>query len=656
MNSKRFKRIAPFIMVLIGGALCGGAAGAYIALIHDLPEIRSLEDFSPSMITRIYSREKIVLAELYTKKRDPIPLEEIPAELQTALLTMEDRKFHTHPGIDIKGVARALLADIRAGGFVEGASTITQQLAKTLFLTPEKTLIRKIREAVLALQLEKRYTKDEILELYLNQVYFGSGAYGVKSAARIFFDKSVESLSLGECALIAAMPRLPSRYSPLVNPELAVRRRNIVLKQMLAVGAISKAEYREAADEPLRLNPNSGKSIKAGYFVDYITDYMESELQDLLGSSLLYKGGLNIHTTLSMRLQDAAEKAITEGLEELEKRMADRGNAEPEPQAALVAIDVQTGAILSMVGGGDYEKTRFNRAVNAKRQPGSAFKPIVYACAIERNIPQNKTILDAPVVFKGSKTGEDWLPKNFSETFSGEITLRKALSLSKNIPAVRLIDSLGPESVIRFAKSMGVESPLTPYLSLALGASGCSLLEMTAAYSVFPRQGKRIEPFGIVEISDNKGRTIWRAGPEKAIAMSREGAAVVTNMLEGVVKEGTGRAAQVLNKTIGGKTGTTNDYKDAWFIGFSPGVAAGVWVGRDEYRSLGKFETGSRSALPIWIDFMRTATAKESFRYFDTPDNVVRVPIDPDTGERTPEDAPGSVSALFIKGSEPKYR
>ena len=638
------------VFVLLVGALTGALAGVFVALTHDLPQIRALEHFRPDAVTRIYSADKTLLAELFLEKREPVPLNIIPHDLKAALIATEDRKFYSHSGVDIKGIARAIIKDIWAGKFIEGASTITQQLAKTLFLTPRKTLVRKMKEAILAFQLERRYTKDEILELYLNQVYFGSGAYGVQSAAKIFFGKSVQDLTIAECALVAAMPKSPSRYSPLVNEELAIKRRNIVLRQMRDTGIIDEALYQQALNEELSLKTADPTAHPAPYFVEYVKKFLEKTL----GSDIIYKGGLSVSTTLNFRLQNAADQAVTNGLSALEARMQKQGIADPDPQAALIAIDVQTGGILAMTGGKDYRQSSFNRATSAKRQPGSAFKPIVYAYAIEKGLAQNKMLLDAPIAYKGARKGQDYRPENFSKTYRGEMTLRQALAVSQNVPAVRLIEMLGPYSVAQFGHSLGIESILDPNLSLALGTSEVTLLNLTSAYAVFPNLGKKIIAYGVVEVADRQGRIIWRVKPQKQLAMSRPGAAIITNMLEAVVQEGTGRKARVIGRPVAGKTGTSNSYRDALFVGFAPSIATGVWAGNDNGSTLGDRETGARAALPIWIEFMTAAVAQRPHQYFDIPDDVVQVRIDLDSGKRAADNSPNAVSALFKKGTEPQ--
>ena len=477
-------RTAIIITGLVG-LLSGATVGAFFALTRDLPQIRELENFEPSAVTRVYSADQVLLAELFLEKRTPVPIDQIPADLKSALIVTEDRQFYSHSGIDLKGILRAVVKDIIAGQFVEGASTITQQLAKTLFLSQEKTLTRKIKEAILAIQLERRYTKDEILALYLNQIYFGSGAYGVESAARQFFGKPASQMDLAQCALIAGLPKAPSRYSPLVNPHLAEKRRNLILSIMRDQGLISDARYRLATGEPV-LSASHGKTAgSAPYFVQYIMPALEAAI----GPSLLYKGGLTVNTTLSHRLQLAAEQAMETGLSRLNARMASKTKPNADPQGALVAIDIRTGGILAMVGGRDFSQSEFNRATDARRQPGSAFKPVVYALAITRGFTQASLVLDAPVVFKGGADNTDWQPENFSNLYQGEMTLRRALTHSKNIPAVRLAERLGPSSVVQFAHRLGIDSPLSPNLSIALGATNTTLLELTSAFAVFPNGG-----------------------------------------------------------------------------------------------------------------------------------------------------------------------
>lgn len=644
-------RIRTLILISgLVGLLSGATAGAFLALTRDLPQIRELENFEPSAATRIYSSDQVLLAELFLEKRTPVPMNQIPTTLKSALIATEDRHFYTHSGIDLKGIIRAVVKDIMAGQFVEGASTITQQLAKTLFLTAEKTISRKIKEAILAIQLERRYTKDELLSLYLNQIYFGSGAYGVESAARLFFGIPASQMDLSQCALIAGLPKAPSRYSPLINPDLAKKRRNLVLGIMRDQALIDKDQYLQATAEPVLAASITITSGAAPYFIQHI----KPALERAIGPSMLYKGGMTVNTSLSHRLQMVAEQAVKNGLIDLQQRTKSPNLPQYPPQGALVALDIRTGGILAMVGGSDFSQNSFNRAADARRQPGSAFKPIVYALAIARGFTQASLVLDAPVVFKGAGNREEWRPENYSKRYQGEMTLRNALTHSKNIPAVRLAERLGPSDVVQFAHKMGIQSPLSPDLSMALGATNTTLLELTAAYAVFPNGGNHIAPFGITEILDRDNLVLWQARPAIRPAITETQAAIMVDMLQGVIQEGTGKQARQLNIPIAGKTGTTNDFRDALFVGFSPSVATGVWVGMDNFSPLGLKETGARAALPIWINFMAATQAESTIPYFDIPDNMSRILMDPLTGRVAEDGDRGALKTLFVNGTEPK--
>lgn len=649
LNKKNPIRTVALITMTLG-LLSGASAGAFFAFTRDLPQIRGLEDFAPSAATRIYSADQVLLTELFLEKRTPVPIQQIPAQLKSALIVTEDRQFYSHSGIDLKGILRAVVKDIMAGQFVEGASTITQQLAKTLFLTQAKTLTRKIKEAILAIQLERRYTKDELLALYLNQIYFGSGAYGVESAARLYFDKPASQMDLAQCALIAGLPKAPSRYSPLVNPDLARKRRNLVLSIMRNQGLIDDTRYRAAITEPVLAASRPTAPGAAPYFVQYIKPALEAAV----GPSLLYKGGLTVHTTLFHDIQQAAELALENGVARLQERIRSTKGPEVSPQGALVATDVRTGAILAMVGGRDFSASAFNRAADARRHPGSAFKPVIYALAIARGFTQASLVLDAPVAFKDGSKDEDWQPENFSKRYEGEMTLRQALTHSKNIPAVRLVERLGPSAVVQFAHQLGIDSPLSPNLSIALGATNTTLLELTAAFAAFGNGGNYITPFGVSEILDRDSTLIWQAKPAIRPALTAAQAAIMVDMLQGVIAEGTAGQARQLGLPVAGKTGTTNDFRDALFVGFSPAVAAGVWVGMDDFSPLGEMETGARAALPIWIDFMAATRPEATPLYFDIPDNMKKVWIDPVTGRTAGDGDKGAVQALFVGGTAPE--
>ncbi len=635
------KRHSILLFIVPVGIFFGILAGIFYSLIYDLPQINSLKQFKPSSVTTVFSSDNQILTRFYIEKRFPVSINKIPKTLINALLTIEDRNFYSHWGINLKAITRAILHDIRARKFKQGASTLTQQLAKTLFLTSEKSIVRKIKEAILAFQIERRYTKDEILELYLNQIYLGSGAYGVEAAAQTYFGTSVENITLVQAALIAGLPKAPSVYSPIKNPDLAEKRRNIVLLQMLTTKMITSKEYTLAKTQKIILHTHKENQNQASYFIEYIKTVLKKQfnLQDA------YSKGLNIHTTLNLDLQTAANKSVLKRMMQLEARMKKKSLDPSKAECALIAIDVKTGGILSMIGGKDFNKSVFNRAVQAKRQPGSAFKPLVYATAISQGFSQKNILLDAPLSYH-LDNNRTWQVNNFSKTYLGEITVRKALALSKNTPVVRLIEKIGPAKVIAFAKNAGVSSKLHSNLSLALGTSEVSLIELTSSYIPFANMGIKVEPFSIWKITDSDSRIIFQTAVKKQSVMSRQNAAIMADMLKSVIIEGTGKKAAVIQKDIAGKTGTTDNYKDALFVGFSPDIAVGVWVGNDDSTTLGKYETGARAALPIWIDYMKYFLSNKSYQYFDIPDETKMVYMNPDTGKITETNDSYSVKAL----------
>ncbi|MCK5098201.1 MAG: penicillin-binding protein 1A [Desulfobacteraceae bacterium] len=623
-----------FLIAAIG-IITGICAGFFFSFMHDLPQINSLKQFKPASVTNVYSSKNQLISQFYIHKRFPVSINNISHNLIDAIVSTEDRLFFSHPGIDFKSIVRALIKDIKAMSLKEGASTLTQQLAKTLFLSSEKTITRKIKEAILTLQIERRYTKAEILELYLNQIYFGNGAYGVQAAANTFFNKKAKDLTIGESALIAGIPKAPSLYSPLNNPELAKKRRNIVLKQMLKTKKISAQEYQTALDEHL-INVDSNKNqVIAPYFIEHI----KKDLKDKFNKQNIYTQGLNIYTTLSIDLQKIAEQSVSEWVIKQKSRKTDYNDhiGHTGPQCAFIAIHPLSGQIRAMVGGTNFKSSKFNRATLAKRQPGSAFKPLIYAYAIEKGFAQNSTILDTPLSYSkeagAAPSNIQWDVKNYSDSYLGEITLRKALALSKNTCAVRLLEELGANKVIDFAKKAGIKSVLKPNLSLALGTSEVSLMELTSAYSVFANMGTSIKPYAIARITDSDNKILYTAKPEKRNVMSRQTAAIITDMLQAVIREGTGKKANFIKKGIAGKTGTTDDCKDALFIGYSPDIAVGVWVGNDDSTSLGKSQTGAQAALPIWINFMEKVLEKKEYQFFDIPDNTEMIYMDSDTGK-----------------------
>lgn len=628
----------------LAGILSGILAGFFWGLIHDLPQINHLKQYKPSAVSTVYSADNKVIARFYIEKRFPVKIDKIPDSLIQALITIEDRSFFSHAGVNIKAIIRAVIKDIQARRFKEGASTLTQQLAKTLFLTNEKSIVRKVKELLLSIQIERRYTKNEILELYLNQIYLGAGTYGVEAASKEYFKKSVSDLDLHEVALIAGLPKAPSVYNPVKNPQLARKRRDTVLSQMRLNNVITKDQYQDALKEDVAVKPTEVQAGPADYFVSYV----RSIIKDQFDLKQVFSGGLNIQTSLNLDLQIHTNRIISEQMPLLEARMEKNGLTGKSPQCAVVAIDTGTGGIACMAGGTDYRKSVFNRAVQARRQPGSAFKPFVYALAIEKGHPQNEVLLDAPLSFR-LENGKDWHVNNFSRSYSGRMTFRKALALSKNTPVVRLMEQIGPQNVAAFAKKLGIDSNLYPNLSLALGTSEVSLLELTGAYLPFANMGIKVEPYPIVKISDAQSNLIYQHKLQKQSVMKREDAAIMADMLKGVIREGTGRSALRIQKDIAGKTGTTDNYKDALFIGFSPGLALGVWVGNDDAATLGKYETGAKAALPIWTGIMQHYLSKNKTQYFDIPDGTKMVYMDPETGEVSESAALKRIKVLVKK-------
>jgi penicillin-binding protein 1A len=574
----------------------GGAGGYVYSLFSDLPDISKLEGFTPIESSIVYSSDGKVLSEFYVERRTYIPYYRIPSKVKQAFVAIEDRRFYSHHGIDFFGILRALYRDIKAQGMVQGGSTITQQLAKMVFLKPEKSIKRKIKEAIISTQLEKRYTKDEILGMYLNQIYFGTRAYGIDAAANTYFGKNIDQLTAGEIALIAGLQKAPSSYSPFKKPEKALQRRDLVLKMMLESDYITKAEYEQARLEPLPAKPFFRK-FEAPYFVETLRQQLEERYQDI------YTAGYRIHSTIDFEMQKAAEEAIARGVEAVNKRV------KPGVQAALIAIDIRNGHIKALVGGTDFWETQFNRATMAIRQPGSAFKPFVYAAALEKGMTEESMIVDGPISFPGGKAGKSWSPKNYDGKFHGPVTLSYAIAHSLNTATVRLASQIGIKNVIDTAARCGFTSDIPPYLSTALGAADVTPLELTAAYIPFAT-GKRIEPIYYNRITGRDGFVIEELESPTEEVFSDKTVAQMKGLLRAVVERGTAASARDIKRMIYGKTGTTNDFSDAWFIGFDDNIAVGVWVGRDNHVPIGSKEAGARTALPIWIEFMKKIDAR----------------------------------------------
>jgi penicillin-binding protein 1A len=724
------------------------------AYAGDLPQVSALDDYTPSTITRVYAANGQVVGEFATQRRVVVGYDDINLLLRQAIIATEDAEFDRHFGVNIWRIAVAAITDIIERRRAQGASTLTQQLARNLKeqfgLTNEKSFERKLKEVMLAVQIEKRYTKREIFTIYCNQMYLGHGAYGVEAASRLYFNKSNKQLSLEEAALIAGIFQTPERQSPFVDPRRATQRRNVVLQRMADERYITQAQAEAAKQKPIvtRGQPTQAPGI-APFFVEEVRKHLEHQY----GAKVLYENGLAVRTTLDSSLQEIANRAIEHGLRRLDKRHGYRkpkrnvlaeghtidgfkddrwmrplaagdvvpavvvaapktgparvrvgryhadlpresytwtrrtsaadllkpgdlievaltkldeasGTATatleqtPVVEGALVAIDNRTGQIKAMVGGWNFSRSKFNRAVQAYRQLGSTFKPIVYTTAIDRGFTPTSILVDEPVSYT-TGNGQLYSPHNYDHKFEGPITLRRAIEDSRNIPAIKMMDTLGPKNVIATAKRFGFEEDFPPYLPIALGAGDGTLLEVTSAYSVFPNQGVRMKPFLVEKVQDRDGNLLEENRSEPVDTIRADTAFVMTNLLRGVVVRGTAAAAAKLASEwpIAGKTGTVDDNTDAWFVGFDPDITVGVWVGNDEKKSLGGQEQGAVAALPIWMEFMSAYIAGRPDHahppQFEAPGNIVFLSVDKATGAPLPADTPGGISEAFISGTQP---
>ena len=744
MKFSHLARRAIIAALFVIAAALGIATGVLFAYAGDLPRISALDDYAPSTISRVYGARGEVVGEFAIERREVIPYEAISPKLEQAILAAEDDEFYQHVGLSISRIVVTAINDI-IHRRMHGASTLTQQLARKLFLTDDKTPERKIKEALLAIQIEKRYTKREIFTLYCNQMYFGHGVYGVEAASRLYFGKSAKDVSVEEAALIAGILQGNVRQSPYVNREAALRRRNYTLGRMAEVGFMTAEEAEAAKKKPIVVRPDPpGQSQSAA---PYFLEEVRRELEGRYGAKQLYENGLVIQTAIDLRLQDAATRALEEGVRRIDRRRGFRkpkrniiaeghaidtfrqprwdrpmtagqivpavvtavdgaiiqlragalrvsvdkkgyawtnrapaqlvtrgdlvetrlvtvgadgepsaGTLEqtPEVEGGVLAIDNRSGQIVAMVGGYSFDRSKFNRATQANRQVGSAFKPFVYTAAVDSGYTPATQLMDTPVSFPGGAGQPAYAPLNYDRQFEGPITLRRALEQSRNVPAVRVMDQLGPSQVIAYARRLGLESPLPPYLAVALGAAEATLLEMTSAYSVYPNQGVRMRPYSVLKVTDREGNVLEENRPEPKDAIRADTAFVMTSLLRGVVQRGTAAKAAALNWPIGGKTGTTDDYTDAWFIGFDPDITIGVWTGYDQKRTMGPAGTGADSALPIWIDIMKAwiGTRTEPPR-FEPPGNIVFVAVDRSSGNAVAEGTPGAITESFIAGTQP---
>jgi penicillin-binding protein 1A len=714
-----------FGLLVLVSALVGATAGLLLVYTTDLPQVEALEAYRPSSITELYDDHGRVIGSFALQRRVVAGYDDFVPVLRDALVSIEDKDFYRHSGINFWRIVGAAYRDIESGGKVQGASTLTMQLARNLFLSPDRSFHRKVQEVMLAIQIERRFTKPQIFTLYANQIFLGHGVYGFEAASEFYFSKPARNLTLAEAALLAGLPKGPGIYSPINHPDRAIKRRNLVINAMLEDGKITAAQAADTRSAPLVLYLQHDPNSLAPYFVEEIRRYLENKY----GADQVHEGGLKVYTAIDVDLQKAANQAVLDGLAAYERRhgwkehlenVLAEGSAidkyvhpdwddEPEvngyihalvtssgigiatlkfgrygaalgqsdvawtqgkiqdllrtgdicyvkilslnvngaarvsleqdsgAQGALVAIDNATGGIKAMVGGRDFSESKFDRATQALRQVGSSFKPYVYTAVIDRGGSPDDTVLDEPVTFETASG--PYSPHNYDEKFEGMITLRRALAQSRNIPALKLASKIGIKSVIDYAERFGITAKLPPYLPVALGAAEITLMEQTSAYSVFPNDGVRVTPHYITKVTDYEGRVLEEDYPDVKDVISVGTARIMTAMLREVVLRGTGAAAAKLPFPVAGKTGTTNDFTDAWFVGFSPTMTCGVWMGFDEKKTLGAKETGAHAALPIWMSFMNTAMAgKDPGQFQTTPE----VPVTAVQKVDTPDTSPGA--------------
>ena len=584
------------LLVFIAG-IAGLLLGTYSGVAEIIPNARDLGDIRPGQASRVLSAEGEVLGQVTTEQREFVQLEKIPEALREAVVATEDRDFYRHIGIDPRGIIRAGIHDVIQFGPRQGGSTITQQLARNVYLTQAKTMTRKVAEVVLAMQLERAYTKPEIMELYLNQIYFGEGAYGVQVASRTYFGKDVSELTLPECALLAGLPKRPEYYSPFKDEQRAVERRDLVLSMMADEGYITSEQAVRAQHASLKLAKSHKPLGMATYKAPYFTSYIMHAVSLKYGPDALYKGGLTIHTTLNLEMQQAAEEAIKWGMQRVH---ASHWKVE---QLALVALNAQTGAIKAMAGGVDYKTNQYNIVTQGRRQAGSSFKPFVYTAAMEAGYTPESIVNDSRVSYRGA-AGKPWAPQNYDGKYHGPVTFRRALASSFNVSAVKVAEKVGITSVIDTAERMGIYSPLDPYLPLAIGACSVSPLEMASAFAVFATRGMRTEPYGIAKIVDPTGRTIYEHKAVTWRVLDERVADQMVDMLGDVIKYGTAAGIRrLLSFPAAGKTGTSNDYKDAWFVGFTNDLSTAVWAGNLTPSRMGKV-AGASLPAPVWARFM----------------------------------------------------
>ncbi len=639
--------IIVFLVVFVGAALAGSSL-LYYVLLKELPSIAALKDYRPSITTRVYADNGELIDEFFLEDRKVIKYEEIPKIVIQAFVAAEDARFFQHKGFDMQSMSRAFFKNIEAGRIVQGGSTITQQVAKVLYLSPEKSYIRKIKEALLAYKIDKYLTKEEIITLYLNHIYLGHGTYGIEAASQGYFGKSARDLTLAEAALLAGLPKAPSSYSPYLHPDRAYQRQAYVLSRMLEDKYISKKEKDLAVATKLRFRSIKPKDKIAPYFIENVRRYV----QEKYGRDVLYREGLEVYTTLNIQMQKAARDAVEQGLKEIEERQSyEKGLV----QGALFAMDPKSGAIRSIVGGRDFNRSEFNRATQSRRQPGSAFKPIIYTAAFDKGMTPSTLIVDSPIVYPDTSRPDGlWKPKNFDEKFLGPTTLHNALVQSRNIITIKVLEEIGIDYATAYAANMGITSPIPRNLSIALGTSGVTLQELVRAYGVLANEGKRVQPFFIKKIVDRTGHVFEEAQPKVEQVIDPRIAFMTSYVMQDVVESGTGQRVKRLGRPVAGKTGTTDDTRDAWFLGFTPTLVAGVWVGFDQERPLGRLEVGGRAAAPIWLYFAEKALERMPVEVFPIPEGIVFVKVDPKTGTPARFWTKGARFEAFLEGTTPE--
>jgi penicillin-binding protein 1A len=743
------------LALLLGLGVVGTALGGLAAaLIYpNLPSIEKLRDYRPKIPLRIYSSDGALLAEYGEERRAFMPIEQVPKTMKQAIIAAEDERFYQHGGVDTLGVLRAAGANLVSGGASQGASTITMQVARNFFLTRERTLTRKISEALLAIKIEHNLSKDKILELYVNQIYLGQRAYGFEAAARTYFGKGLKDLSLAETAMLAGLPKGPSLYNPVVNPHRATARQHYVLGRMKTLRFIGEAEHQAALNEKLVIRRE--KRV-VDVPADYAAEMVRQALVQQYGEETLYSAGYKVVTTLRRQHQEAANQALWKGVLDYDQRHGYRGPEKtlklprdkgeyirfaeetlkgiepvnallpaivvaaqpkavralladgkeiaieapglklaaawlegktrssqrllpgaliriqqlkdktwkisqlPEVEAALVAIDPQSGAITAVVGGFDYARNKFNHASQAWRQPGSSFKPFIYSAALEKGYTPASIIEDAPLALTAEETGSaPWEPKNYDGSFSGPVRMRTALTKSLNLVSIRILQGIGPYYARDYIKRFGFDpSRHPPYLTMALGAGSVTPLQMASAYAVFANAGYRVSPYVIDKVYDGQGKLVMQSRPQTLATgaprvLDPRNAFLMTSMMQDVVRRGTGaRVSQLGRGDLAGKTGTTNDQRDGWFAGYSPQLVAVAWIGFDQPKSLGPGETGAQSALPIWQEFMGRALAGAPQKGFSVPTGVVSAHIDPATGKVAPPEVEG-ITEFFYQENAP---